>query len=272
MGRLPLTAPVSATTTLAFPATQATSAQINLQPLADYGAPTQTMALGAGSVAIDKGNDGAAPATDQRGVTRPQGAHSDVGAYEVESTQTGPNFGRDASRLTLTAACAARHTAVCAKHSPTPKRWAVRRPSPSLPRLGGRRSPGERLGKHGHFPNDLHSDGFRQHHDSRSNHCARHHPGGRSECTTTALLRRERRDADPGKSSPLSGGQALTPGSTNGGSIWSFGSLIVENCTFTGNTASSDGGAIESFGGTPLLTIDNSTFSGNSATGSGSAY
>ena len=40
------------------------------------------MALGAGSPAIDAGNDGTCASTDQRGVIRPQGSHCDIGAYE----------------------------------------------------------------------------------------------------------------------------------------------------------------------------------------------
>jgi hypothetical protein len=53
-----------------------------LGPLADNGGPTLTMALLAGSPAIDAGDDALAPALDQRGVRRPQGAHSDMGAFE----------------------------------------------------------------------------------------------------------------------------------------------------------------------------------------------
>jgi uncharacterized repeat protein (TIGR01451 family) len=45
---------------------------------------TPTMAIQYGvSPAIDAGDDSTALATDQRGVTRPQGAHSDIGAYEA---------------------------------------------------------------------------------------------------------------------------------------------------------------------------------------------
>ncbi len=55
-----------------------------LGPLADNGGPTQTHALLAGSPAIDAGDDAAAPAADQRGVARPQGAHSDIGAVEQQ--------------------------------------------------------------------------------------------------------------------------------------------------------------------------------------------
>ena len=54
-----------------------------LGALADNGGPTLTHALLTGSPAIDAGNDAACPATDQRGVTRPQGAHCDIGSYEA---------------------------------------------------------------------------------------------------------------------------------------------------------------------------------------------
>ena len=36
-----------------------------------------------GSLAIDAGDDAACPATDQRGISRPQGAHCDIGSYEA---------------------------------------------------------------------------------------------------------------------------------------------------------------------------------------------
>lgn len=52
-----------------------------LGPLADNGGPTFTHALGAGSPAIDAASAGVA--TDQRGVARPRGAASDVGAFEL---------------------------------------------------------------------------------------------------------------------------------------------------------------------------------------------
>jgi beta-glucanase (GH16 family) len=53
-----------------------------LGPLADNGGPTLTHALLPGSPAIDAGDDAVCPATDQRGVARPQGASCDVGAFE----------------------------------------------------------------------------------------------------------------------------------------------------------------------------------------------
>lgn len=66
-----------------------------LGPLANNGGPTQTMALGAGSPAID-GGDSIAPPTDQRGVSRTDGNGDgiivvDIGAFEA------PSFGGTAS-------------------------------------------------------------------------------------------------------------------------------------------------------------------------------
>jgi hypothetical protein len=66
-----------------------------LGPLKDNGGPTATMAIGAGSAAIDAvpARNGGCPATDQRGVRRPQGRGCDIGAYEFaipEITMTAP--------------------------------------------------------------------------------------------------------------------------------------------------------------------------------------
>lgn len=53
-----------------------------LGPLQNNGGFTSTHALLAGSPAVDAGDDVNCPATDQRGVTRPQGIACDIGAYE----------------------------------------------------------------------------------------------------------------------------------------------------------------------------------------------
>ena len=55
-----------------------------LGPLQDNGGPTFTHALLPGSPAIDAADDTAAPATDQRGIRRPQGRAGDIGAYEFK--------------------------------------------------------------------------------------------------------------------------------------------------------------------------------------------
>lgn len=61
-----------------------------LGPLANNGGPTDTRALLAGSPAIDAGDDGACPPTDQRGIARPQGPACDIGAYEAEIVENAP--------------------------------------------------------------------------------------------------------------------------------------------------------------------------------------
>ena len=66
-----------------------------LDTLADNGGPTQTFALLPGSPAINAGDDttcAAAPVNnkDQRGITRPNGDHCDLGAYEHQNTSA-PN-------------------------------------------------------------------------------------------------------------------------------------------------------------------------------------
>lgn len=54
-----------------------------LGALAANGGFAQTLLPASTSPAIDSGDDGACPATDERGVSRPQGAHCDIGAVEV---------------------------------------------------------------------------------------------------------------------------------------------------------------------------------------------
>ena len=53
-----------------------------LAGLGDNGGPTRTLALRAGSPAINAGDPSVYPAVDQRGVARPAGPASDIGAFE----------------------------------------------------------------------------------------------------------------------------------------------------------------------------------------------
>ena len=70
-------------------ATTKTTAEIALGSLAPNGGPTDTMAPGNSSAAIDAGDNTVCADTntvnnlDQRGVARPQGTHCDVGAFEA---------------------------------------------------------------------------------------------------------------------------------------------------------------------------------------------
>jgi hypothetical protein len=64
-----------------------------LGPLANWGGPTQTMGLRAGSAALDAANDATCAAVpvnnlDQRGITRPVGPHCDIGAFEGQLLPT----------------------------------------------------------------------------------------------------------------------------------------------------------------------------------------
>ncbi len=82
-------------TNLQFPGTTCggsiTSADPLLGALADNGGPTQTMALGVGSPAIDANTESCPPpAIDQRGVARPQGAACDIGAFELQPSGPTP--------------------------------------------------------------------------------------------------------------------------------------------------------------------------------------
>jgi hypothetical protein len=54
-----------------------------LAPLADNGGPTPTMAPRPDSPAINAGDSLSCPPTDQRGVSRPQLGHCDIGAFEL---------------------------------------------------------------------------------------------------------------------------------------------------------------------------------------------
>jgi hypothetical protein len=86
-----------------------------LSALGNYGGPTQTFGLLPGSTAINGGTTTLAPATDQRGIARPQGAQIDIGAFESrgftlsitggdnQSAPTGSDF---TSRLEATIASA----------------------------------------------------------------------------------------------------------------------------------------------------------------------
>jgi hypothetical protein len=59
---------------------------LDLVSLGDNGGPTQTMALSPASPAIDEGGSSAngCLSVDQRGVSRPQGAACDIGAFELQ--------------------------------------------------------------------------------------------------------------------------------------------------------------------------------------------
>ena len=78
------------------------SPSILLGALGDYGGSTQTFALLPGSAAIDATSSDC-PATDQRGVSRPQGAHCDIGAFESQGFTLAISGGNNQSTVINTA-------------------------------------------------------------------------------------------------------------------------------------------------------------------------
>src|SRR5262249_36924106 len=61
-----------------------------LEPLGDYGGPTQTMRPLPGSLAINTGDNTDAPDTDQRGFPRIVLDFIDIGAVELQPDEFGP--------------------------------------------------------------------------------------------------------------------------------------------------------------------------------------
>jgi hypothetical protein len=88
-----------------------TNGDPKLGQLAANGGPTQTLALGTGSAAIDAipATGAGCPATDQRGLPRPSGPACDAGAYEV--TPPVATTGSASEITTATATVAATVTA-----------------------------------------------------------------------------------------------------------------------------------------------------------------
>jgi hypothetical protein len=75
-----------------------------VRPLAENGGPVETVALKAGSPAIDAAAPGDCPTTDARGVLRPAGGGCDIGAFEVgtpsATTEAASGAGTDHATLT----------------------------------------------------------------------------------------------------------------------------------------------------------------------------
>jgi hypothetical protein len=85
-----------------------------LGPLQSNGGATHTQELLAGSPAIDAGDNSGCPATDQRGLARPQGPACDIGAVEVEppTASTGPASGVGVTSATVGGSAANPNTVI----------------------------------------------------------------------------------------------------------------------------------------------------------------
>jgi CSLREA domain-containing protein len=66
------------------------STDAELGDLQDNGGQTDTLAIAAGTPAVDAANGIYCPTTDQRGISRPQGPACDIGAFELEQAAPPP--------------------------------------------------------------------------------------------------------------------------------------------------------------------------------------
>jgi hypothetical protein len=223
-----------------------------LGSLASNGGPTQTMALGPGSPAIDRvpSDTGLCPATDQRGVQRPDGNESacDIGAYEYQDSCPSTESALQeliSSEGVVTLSCAVATTIrFTSMITITGNVTLDASESPGSITLDGGGS--VRL-----FDNfgTLMLDGVTLAHGNAGSGGAIYNEG-----TGTVTINH----------GSLQGNTATG----SGGAIWNGGSLTVALSTLSGNSASDSGGAIDDEAG-GALTIVNSTLSGNSASDGG---
>lgn len=75
-----------------------------LEPLTNNGGSTETHALDSASPAIDEAVSSACPASDQRGITRPQSDGCDIGSYEFDGVVPTPTCADRGTRLVPAAA------------------------------------------------------------------------------------------------------------------------------------------------------------------------
>jgi len=213
-----------------------------LDTLADNGGPTQTIALLPGSPAIDAGNDPTCAADpvsnlDQRGVTRPVGAHCDLGAVEYVATYF-VTKAADTNDGTCDSDCSLREAVVAANAD----------------------ADGDTILFNGDYTitlgaslpsatDNLTIDG-------------KGHTVILDGANTYGIM-------DAQASLHLKNLTIQHASNGNGGAILTRSPSSIANVTFTNNTASSNGGAVYNYQTT--LTITNSTFDSNSATGGGGA-
>jgi CSLREA domain-containing protein len=253
-------------------AVKATAAQVNLDSLPQHnGGLTRTVALLPGSVAINAGNNNVATGVavknqDQRGYVRlrPGDATCDIGAYEsgaagslVVTTGTDASFSSAVNTLRMAVAYAQQlGGAQTVTFAPAMAGQTVTLSDAWDNANGYNSSSAIRV------DGNITIEGLTS------------APGITLQVADTAQLRHFVISSGGTlnlQNLTLTGGKPTLSGFDFGGAVWNFGALAVRKCTFTGNTAGGEGGAIHSWGGSPLLEVENSTFSGNSANGAGSA-
>jgi CSLREA domain-containing protein len=220
-----------------------------LGPLANNGGPTPTMALLAGSPAIDAGSDSLAPATDQRGAQRGPaglgaGAHTDIGAYEASSSYLVTSTADDGSAGTLRAAIS----------------WAN-----ASSNVQDAIDPNTIVFDTAHVFATPQTITLTQGQLELSNTATAEAIVGDGAVTVNAHQASRVLEVDSGVTASLSG-LTLTGGlvtNADGGGILNQGNLSLTGDTIAGNTAQDGGGVVNE--GT--LSIATTTISGNTAAG-----
>ncbi|HEX8680070.1 MAG TPA: choice-of-anchor Q domain-containing protein, partial [Chthoniobacterales bacterium] len=239
--------------------------------LADNGGPTKTIALQGGSVALDAGVDIVGVTTDQRGTARPQLNAPDIGAFELapgagslvvtttvdENNGTSdPNFGTGTSLREALIYAQSLGGAQTITFNPSLAGQTVTLTSAWNTADGYNSTSALRVDGNVTVQGPDSAPGIRLQVANASQ--LRHFLVGGSG---TLVL----------KNVTVTGGKAMLSGADYGGAVWNFGNVTVRNCTFTGNTAAAEGGAIQSWGDSPSVSIENSSFIGNSSNGTGGA-
>ena len=217
--------------------------------LADNGGSTLTHALAPGSPARDAAGDSGL-ATDQRGVTRPQGAADDIGAFEMEPLPVNARINGSDCNLIEAIITANTDTATGACHAGSGDDTITLLSDVTLTAVNN------------YFNDATGLPGI--------NSVITLEGAGHTIARSTAPNTPPFRLLDVASNGNLTLHQVtLTGGSISkgtGGGINNLGTLTLNNSTLTANTASTGGGIFNNRG---TVTVSNSTLSGNTASNSG---
>ncbi|MGB8166856.1 MAG: choice-of-anchor Q domain-containing protein [Chthoniobacteraceae bacterium] len=230
--------------------------RILMGTLAANGGPTQTVSLLNNSRSINAGATVSGVTTDQRGVLRPQYGAPDIGAYEFDSTlneslvvTTANDEGDFTSDPTFGNGTSLREALAYAATLPGPSGITfapdIDSTSVTLDRGWNGTSDSSALRVTGQVTIQGPTD---------------------RQITIAYVATGQKRHLLVEASGNLTvSNLTFTNGyGDNGGSIENLGRLTVRSCTFTGNQATQDGGAVHSATTAQSVLIENSTFSGNS--------
>ncbi len=226
----------------------------NLGPLANNGGLTQTLAVLAGSPAIDGVTfnvPNGAPTSDQRGVARPQGERYDIGSYET-TAQSGPRFVVNSIADTDDTACETAPAGNCTLREAINSANAAAGADTIAFSVSGTIALGSTL------PAITDAAGLTIDGTGQTVIISGENAVRVAIVNAGASLNVNRLTIANGN-----------PGSSGGGLyFYGPGTLTITNSAFTGNSSSGGGigGGLEINGGTAGIT--NSTFSGNNASGS----